>query len=117
MPLFESLKAFYDGHADLYHGTTDLPETIITSVPNITTNLTQLSDGRTVAHMINHNYSQGFQEQDGVAVAFPMAKAPTTVTLVSPDYTADAPVAFTYVGGQVQFTVPQLVAYVAAVAQ
>ena len=117
MPLFESLKTFYHGHADLYHGTTDLPGTIATSAPNITTNLTQLSDGRTVAHMINHNYSQGFQEQDGVTVSFPLAKAPSTINLVSPDYSADTPVPFTYVGGQVQFTVPQLVAYVAAVAQ
>lgn len=117
MPLFESLKAFYDGHADLYNGTQDLPGTITVSVPNITTNLTQLSDGRTVAHMINHNYSQGFQEQDGVVVSFPLAKAPSTLTLVSPDYSADTPVPFTYSGGQVQFTVPQLIAYVAAVAQ
>jgi len=39
------------------------------------------------------------------------------VTLVSPDLTADTPVAFTYSGGQVQVTVPTLVAYTAVVAQ
>lgn len=117
MPLFESLRAFYDGHADLYHGTTDLPGTITVSSPNITTNLTQLSDGRIVAHMINHNYSQAFIEQDNVVVSFPLATAPSTVTLASPDYSADMTVPFSYSGGQVQFTVPQLVAYVAAVAQ
>jgi len=37
------------------------------------------------------------------------------VTLVSPDYGADTPVAFTYSGGQVQIIVPKLVAYVAVV--
>jgi hypothetical protein len=77
--------------------------------------LTRLSDGRTVAHLINHNYSQGFQEQDGVRISFPVAKGPRSVTLVSPDYGADTPMAFTYSGGQVQVTVPKFVAYVAVV--
>jgi hypothetical protein len=87
------------------------------SVPNVTTNLTRLGDGRTVAHLINHNYSQGFQEQDGVVVAFPLAQAPATVMLVSPDYAADTAVPFAYSGGLVQVTVPTLTAYVAVVAQ
>lgn len=116
MPLFASLAAFYEGHADLYHGTQDLSGVVTVSAANVTTNLTQLSDGRTVAHLINHNYSQAFQEQDGVAVSFPLATAPGTVTLVSPDY-YDMPVPFTYSGGQVQVTIPQLIAYVAVVAQ
>jgi hypothetical protein len=117
MPLFDQMAAFYKmpAHAALYHNTTDLPGTVTTSVANIGTNLTQLSDGRTVAHLINHNYSKGFQEQDGVRVSFPVAKAPRSVTLVSPDYAADTPVAFTYSGGQVHATVPKLVAYVAVV--
>jgi hypothetical protein len=118
MPLFEQTAAFYEtpAHAALYHNTQDLTGTVTVAVPNVATNLTQLSDGRTVAHLINHNYAQGFQEQDGVVVAFPLAKAPASVTLVSPDYTEDTPVSFTYSGGQVQITVPKLVAYVAAVA-
>ena len=117
MPLFKQTTAFYKmpAHAALYHGTTDLPGRVTASVANIGTNLTQLSDGRTVAHLINHNYSHGFQEQDGVSVSFPVAKAPGRVTLVSPDYEADAPVAFTYSGGQVRVIVPKLVAYVAVV--
>src|SRR5580658_36121 len=117
MPLFEQTAAFYEmpAHAALYHNTTDLPGRVTASVANIGTNLTRLSDGRTVAHLINHNYSQGFQEQDGVSVSFPIAKAPVSVTLVSPDYGADTPVAFTYSGGKVQVTVPKLVAYVAVV--
>jgi hypothetical protein len=117
MPLFDQTAAFYKmpAHAALYHNTTDLPGRVTASVANIGANLMQLSDGRTVAHLINHNYSQGFQEQDGVRVSFPVAKAPRSVTLVSPDYGADTPVAFTYSGGQVQVTVPKLVAYVAIV--
>jgi len=119
MPLFEQTAAFYEApaHAALYHNTQDLSGTITVSAANITTNLTQLSDGRTVAHLINHNYSQGFQEQDGVSVGFPLSNAPTSVTLVSPDYSADTPVPFTYVVGQVQVTVPRLVSYVAVVAR
>lgn len=117
MPLFHQMAAFFKmpAHAALYHNTTDLPGKLTASVGNIGTNLTQLSDGRTVAHLVNHNYSKGFQEQDGVSVSFPVAKAPRSVTLVSPDYGADTPVAFTYSGGQVQVTVPKLVAYVAVV--
>jgi hypothetical protein len=117
MPLFDQTATFYKmpAHAALYHNTTDLPGRVTASVANLGTNLTQLSDGRTVAHLINHNYSHGFQEQDGVRVSFPVAKAPRSVTLVSPNYRADTPVAFTYSGGQVQVTVPKLVAYVAVV--
>jgi hypothetical protein len=119
MPLFEQTAAFYEApaHAGLYHGTQDLTGTVTVSVPNVTTNLTRLGDGRTVAHLINHNYSQGFQEQDGVVVAFPLAQAPATVMLVSPDYAADTAVPFAYSGGLVQVTVPTLTAYVAVVAQ
>ena len=117
MPLFEQMTAFYKmpAHAAIYHNTTDLPGRVTASVANIGANLTQLSDGRTVAHLINHNYSKGFQEQDGVSVSFPVARAPSSVMLVSPDYGADMPVTFTYSGGQVRVTVPKLVAYVAVV--
>jgi hypothetical protein len=118
MPLFEQTAAFYEApaHAALYHNTTDLTGAVTVSVPNVATNLTQLSDGRTVAHLINHNYSQGFQEQDAVTVTFPLAEAPASVTLVSPDYSADIPVPFIYSGGQVQVTIPQLISYAAVVA-
>jgi len=117
MPLFDQTAVFYKmpAHAALYHNTKDLPGRVTASVANLGTNLTQLSDGRTVAHLINHNYSHGFQEQDGVSVSFPVAKAPRSLTIVSPDYGADTPVTFTYSGGQVQVTVPKLVAYVAVV--
>jgi hypothetical protein len=118
MPLFEQTAAFYEtpAHAALYHNTTDLSGTVTVSVPNVATNLTQLSDGRTVAHLINHNYSKGFQEQDAVTVAFPLGKAPASVTLVSPDSSADTTIPFTYGGGQVRVTIPQLISYAAIVA-
>jgi hypothetical protein len=117
MPLFEQTAAFYEApaHAALYHNTQDLPGTVTVSVPNVATNLTQLSDGRTVAHLINHNYSQAFQEQDNVVVSFPVQTPPSSVTLVSPDYSADTPAPFTYSAGQVSLTVPKLIAYVAVV--
>jgi hypothetical protein len=46
-----------------------------------------------------------------------VAKAPLSVTLVLPDYAEDMPVTFAYVGGQVQVTIPQLISYLAVVAQ
>jgi hypothetical protein len=50
-------------------------------------------------------------------VSFPVATAPMTVTLVSPDASADTSVPFTYANGAVQVTVPQVVAYTAVVAK
>jgi hypothetical protein len=119
MPFFDQTAAFYKApaHAALYQNAQNLSGTITVSAPHVTWNLTGLSDGSTVAHLINHNYSKGFQTQSGVVVAFPMASAPTTVTLVSPDATADTSIPFTYANGVVQMTVPQLVAYVALVAK
>jgi hypothetical protein len=119
MPFFDQTSAFYKlpAHAALYENAQNLTGTVTASVPMIATNLTQLGDGRTVAHLINHNYAKGFEAQTGVVVTFPVANAPTTVTLVSPDASGDTSIPFTYANGQVQVMVPQLVAYVALVAQ
>jgi hypothetical protein len=119
MPYFEQTSAFYKmpAHAALYESAQNLAGAVTVSAPNIATNLTQLGDGRTVAHLINHNYSKGFEAQTGVVVTFPVANAPTTVTLVSPDAAGDTSIPFTYTNGQVHVTVPQLVAYVALVVQ
>lgn len=119
MPFFDQTSAFYKtpAHAALYESATNLSGTVAISAANVATNLTQLGDGRTVAHLINHNYAKGFQAQTGAVVSFPVATAPTTVTLVSPDAKGDTAVPFTYANGQVQVTVPQLVAYTAVVAQ
>jgi hypothetical protein len=117
MPLFDQLSSFYKAHAALYHNATDLMGKVAVSVPNITTNLTQLPDGTRIAHLINHNYSQGFQTQANVLASFPVTSAPTSVTLVSPDYSADTPVTFGYANGVVHVTVPQLIASVSVVAK
>jgi hypothetical protein len=119
MPFFDQASAFYKtpAHASLYENAQNLTDVVTVSAPKIATNLTQLSDGRTVAHLINHNYSKAFQAQTGIVVAFPLAKAPATVTLVSPDASGDVSLPFTYGNGKVQVTVPLLVAYAALVAQ
>jgi hypothetical protein len=119
MAYFDQTSAFYKlpAHAALYENAQNLTGAVTVSVSHVATNLTQLGDGRTVAHLINHNYAKGFQTQTGVVVAFPVANAPTTVTLVSPDAAGDTSIPFTYANGQVRVTVPQLVAYAALVAQ
>jgi hypothetical protein len=119
MPYFEQMSAFYKtpAHAALYQKAQNLAGAVTVSVGNVATNLTELSDGSIVAHLINHNYSKGFQEQDGVTVAFPAFRHPAKVILVSPDLTADTAVPFTYSDGQVQVTVPSLVTYTAIVAE
>jgi len=119
MPFFDQTAAFYQvpAHAALYEDAQNLSGVVSVSVANVTWNLTGLSDGSTVVHLINHNYSAAFQAQNEVVVSFPVASGPTTVTLVSPDASADTSVPFTYSKGQVQVTVPQLVAYTAVVAK
>lgn len=117
MPLFDQLAAFYKSHRRLYQQPVDLPGTVTVSVPNVTTNLTQLGDGTRIAHVINHNYSHGFVPQTGLTVAFQMASAPTTVTLISPDLASDTAAAFTFANGTLQVAVPRVDAYVAVVAR
>jgi hypothetical protein len=119
MPFFEQTAAFYQmpAHAVLYNNPQILGGTVNVSAANVATSLTQSSDGSTVAHLINHNYAKAFVAQAGVVVAFPVANAPTTVTLVSPDASADTSIPFTYSNGAVQVTVPNLVAYTAVVAK
>ncbi len=119
MPYFDQTAAFYQmpAHAVLYDNPQILGGTVTVSAANVATSLTQGSDGSTVAHLINHNYAQAFQTQTGVVVGFPVATAPTTVTLVSPDASGDTSVPFTYANGQVLVTIPQLVAYTAVVAK
>ena len=113
MGLFGQLCAFYKSHAALYHGGADIADPVTASVPHLMLNLVGLPDGSRVAHLVNHNYAVGFQTQTNVVVSFPMPQQPAGVTLASPDFSSDQTVAFTYSGGQVQLTVPQLVSYVA----
>ena len=117
MPFFKQLAAFYKSHETLYHAATDLSAAASVPVAHVTANLAALPDGRTVLHLVNHNYSRGFQPQNYLVVTFPVPRQPTTVTLVSPDNSQDTAAAFTYSGGQVQVTIPQLVSYVAVVAE
>jgi hypothetical protein len=113
MPLFRQLRDFYKKHELLYQGGTDTGEQAAVAAPNAMQNLVAFPDGSRVLHLVNHNYAGGFVTQTNVAVSFPMPQRPSAMTLVSPDFARDQPVAFTYADGQVQVTVPQLVSYVA----
>jgi hypothetical protein len=117
MPFFKQLAAFYKSHETLYHGAVDSSANVSVSAAHVIANLAAIPDGRTVLHLVNHNYSRGFQPQNYVVVTFPVSHQPATVTLVSPDSAQDTPAAFTYSGGLLQVTVPQLVSYVAVVAE
>jgi hypothetical protein len=113
MGLFRQLRDFYKKHENLYHGGTDTGEQAAVAAPNTMQNLVAFPDGSRVLHLVNHNYAGGFVTQTNVAVSFPMPQRPSSVTLVSPDFPREQPVAFVYAGGLVQVTVPQLVSYVA----
>ena len=105
---FKQLRAFYAAHAALYQGAQPLAGSPTVSASEVTTQLNSLPNGQTALHLINHNYSSGVIAQSQVAVSIPLAQAPTSVTVVSPDYSADVDVPFAFSGGQVSFTIESL---------
>jgi hypothetical protein len=115
MPFFAALQAFYRGHASLYHGAQALSDPATVSHAGVATHLTRLADGRTVLHMVNHNYDRAVQRLSGVTASFPTPQAPSSVTLVSPDRSADMSASFGYQDGRVTVDVGQLDAYLAVV--
>lgn len=117
MPLFQQLTTFLKSHALLYHSAVPLTGAVTASAPNLMTNLVTLPNGSTVLHVVNHNYAGNFLPQNNVQVTFPVAQQPATVTLVSPDASGDVTVPFTWSGGQLQATIPRLVAYTAVAAK
>ena len=113
MPFFKSLSAFYRSHAGLYHHVTSSTDTVSVSLPSAMVSVAdQAAPRRRLIHVVNHEYSAGLVEQDGVTVTVPLAGTPTSVTLASPDLAADvASIPFTYAGGKITVTLPTLVAY------
>jgi hypothetical protein len=109
MDFFAQIRAFYDGHADRLRPAKDATVDATVSAPNVASHVTTLPDGRTVVHLVNHNYDAGFVAQAGVTVTLPTPQAPSTVTVASPDQASDADAAFTYAGGSLTVTVGQLV--------
>lgn len=115
LDFFKALRSFYEDHAVLYRRAQELTDAPQISASNITSVLTELPDGRRVLHLVNHAYTGGVMPQANVTVSIPAASAPTSVTLVSPDLTADQSVDFTYAGGLVTVTLDEIAAYVAVV--
>ena len=114
MPLFQSLTKFYRDHRDLYHGVTASGAAATTSLttPLMIAVSDQVSPRRRLVHLVNHDYSGGFNEHDGFTVTVPLPAAPASVALASPDLDADVALAgVSYVDGNVTVTIPSLVAY------
>jgi hypothetical protein len=119
MLFFKTYSAFYRTHASLYHGAVDLDGAVTVSAPHVVFNLAGLPDGRTVLHLINHNYSQGFQTQKNLTVSFPLAAAsapPKSVTALSPDNSQEIQLKFSFDQGRLKVQVPELESYTALVA-
>jgi hypothetical protein len=108
MGFFQSIRAFYEAHAALFHGAEDAAAPATVPQASIATRTTTLADGRTVVHLVNHAYSAGFVAQQGVTVSLPLPGAPSTVTLASPDFTADQPATFAFASGQLTVNVGTL---------
>jgi hypothetical protein len=122
MDFFGTMRGFYRGHADLFRGAHDSTASAAVSVgglpaAGIASHLVTLDDGRTVLHLVNHNYAAGFISQSAVTAAIPVAAAPTSVTLASPDLTGDQTATFSYAGGNLTVNVGTLVSSIAIVVQ
>jgi hypothetical protein len=109
MDFFQTIRGFYEGHADLLIGAQDAAISPTVSASSVASHATVLPDGRTVVHLVNHNYAAAFLPQSGLTVTVPLAQAPTAVTVASPDLPADQSVTFTYGAGQVVVDVGSLV--------
>ncbi len=112
MDFFAAARGFYRGHADLFHGAHDSTVAVTLSAAGVASHLVTLDDGRTVLHLVNHNYAAGFVSQAAVTATIPAAAAPTSVTLASPDLTADEPATFAVAGGKLTVNVGTLVSSV-----
>jgi hypothetical protein len=109
MGFFKTIRAFYEGHADLLVGARDEAFSATLSASSVASHVTALPDGRTVVHLVNHNYATGFLPQSGLTVTLPVAQPPTSVTVASPDLPADQSVAFAYAAGHITIDVGPLV--------
>ncbi|XXY12705.1 hypothetical protein WME88_31040 [Sorangium sp. So ce216] len=132
MDFFARFRDFYRSHADLYHGARDLTDPVGFSFEGCASaedpgacaeakkkshNLVRLPDGRTVLHVINHEYTAGVVEQPGVTVSFPVGRAPAKVTVASLDFEQDHEAPFSYEEGVVTAEVSALPASVAIVVE
>jgi hypothetical protein len=109
MDFFQTIRAFYEGHADLLIGAEDAAFSPAVSASSVASHATVLPDGRTVVHLVNHNYAAAFLPQSGLTVTLPLPQAPTAVTIASPDLPTDQSATFTYGAGQAVVEVGTLV--------
>jgi hypothetical protein len=115
MDFFQVMRAFYQGHADLFRGGQDSTVAPEVSATGVAAHLVTFANGRSVLHLVNHNYTAAFVPQTGLSVTIPLAQAPKSVTLVSPDLAADQPATFTYDSGKLLVNVGTLVSSVTVV--
>ena len=117
MPFFQSLTAFYRAHGGLYHAATASDASVTSAVTTslVTPVMIAVSDQaqprRRIVHLVNHDYSGSLIEHDGVTLTVPLAGAPTSVTISSPDGPADTMLTPTYANGVATVTLPSLIAY------
>jgi hypothetical protein len=117
MGFFQSIRAYYESHAVLFRGAQEAAAPATVAQASIASRTTTLPDGRTVVHLVNHAYSSGFIAQQGVTVTLPLARSPSSVTLASPDFTADQPATFAYASGLLTVNAGTLLSSVAIVVQ
>ncbi len=117
MSFFQSIRAFYEAHAALFRVARDAAAPATVAQSSIAIRTTTLADGRTVVHLVNHAYAAGFVAQQGVVVTLPLPRAPSVVTLASPDFTADQPAAIAYASGQLTVNVGTLLSSTVVVVQ
>jgi hypothetical protein len=115
MDFFQTMRGFYQAHADLFRGGHDSSVVPVVSATAVAAHLVTFDSGRSVLHLVNHNYAAAFEPQLGLSVTVLLAQAPTSVTLVSPDLLAPQPAMFSYDKGQLTVNVGTLVSSVMVV--
>jgi len=112
LDFLKQYAGFYRENAAVYTGTSPAEAAITVSIPQVSASLST-GGGQTFLHLVNHNYGAGtgLVAKEGFTVTFPMAAAPATAVLRTPDSAGERPLGVVAAGGQVTVTVDRLEAY------
>ena len=101
---------FYADRAALFIGAKPLPARPVTRVAKLTATLSEVA-GKTLLHLVNHNYASTLIPQADFSVSLPLTTAPQRVVLHTPDAPSSRELAFSYANGQLTVQVDRLESY------
>ncbi len=110
LDFLKEYAAFYRRNAAIYTEASPVDAAITVGDPHVAASLSA-GGGATYLHLVNHEYLGGLVAKARLTATFPMATAPTTAVLRTPDATGERPLAVAWAGGRATVTVDRLESY------